>query len=210
MSAIGVELEAFENVRLRSSTVPALYIASCVELVVEMIGSRGRGFSEKTDEGNSYDVLGSESKDGSRGVSVSTSTRGGARPTEETVVAVVSALPRLAELEDMPKRRVMLGLLASKGDRRGFSGVVLSDMGVRGRAEIEEAVYESEEGISMGSSFVSPKLIRSAISPIALDAGGVANSSSRRSTSSLNTLPGMLSDGPSESMRARIVMRFVL
>ena len=131
MSAIGVELEAFENVRLRSSTVPALYIASWVELVVEMIGSRGRGFSEKTDEGNSYDVLGSESNDGRRGVSVSTSTRGGARPTEETVVAVVSALPRLAEPEDMPKRRVMLGLLASKGDRRGLSGVVLSDMGVK-------------------------------------------------------------------------------
>jgi hypothetical protein len=76
--------------------------------------------------------------------------------------------------------------------------------------ERAETGVGSEAGISMGSSLVSPKSIKPAISPTGLGCGGDANSSSRRLMSSLNTLPGMLRDGPRESISALIVMRFML
>ena len=176
-----------------------------------MIGSKsGSGFSDRTDEGSSKEGRLSLSNDGKRGESMSKSTLGGARPTEDIVVAVVSALPLLAELADMPNRRVMLGFDANNGDLRGLSlssGALASDDGVRGlpAPEVDGDVF----GISTGGMVVSPKSIRLAIWPAADGGGGAANNSSLRSISSEKTLPGMLSEGPRESMSARIVMRFV-
>lgn len=195
MSAMGVEDEALESARERSSAGRDLDPG--LEAEAEMMGSRGRGLSEMTEEGNSNDGR-SLSNDGRRGESSSRSTRGGARPTEDTVVAVVSALPLRAELALMPNNRVMLGFEANRGDRRGFS--IVSETGV---------IERVEAGISTGGIVVSPKSIILAICPAADGGGGVLNSSSRRSISSENTLPGMLSEGPSESIRARIVIRFV-
>lgn len=195
MSAMGVEDEALESARERSSAGRDLDPG--LEAEAEMMGSRGRGLSEMTEEGNSNDGR-SLSNDGRRGESSSRSTRGGARPTEDTVVAVVSVLPLRAELALMPNNRVMLGFEANRGDRRGFS--IVSETGV---------IERVEAGISTGGIVVSPKSIILAICPAADGGGGVLNSSSRRSISSENTLPGMLSEGPSESIRARIVIRFV-
>lgn len=121
------------------------------------------------------------SNDGKRGESVRSSTRGGAALIEETVVSV---LPRRIG-GFAPNNRVRLGFEGSRGDRFGFSGGAGASVG-------------SRTGMD-----VSPK--QKSSSPL----GGVLNNSSRRSIKTVKTFPGILSEGPRDSMSDFIVIRFV-
>lgn len=195
ISAIGVEVE---NVRVRSWTVPAGYCASAGVSV----GSCGKSFSLIS----STLLSSSDSKEGSRGESVRSSTLGGEGWTKDVVDSPVSL--RGTEGAE-PKRRDKLGLLGSKGDFFGLStrgadrgvSVVCLDTGV------VEREISSIEAIVTG---LSPKSIRPLAVSIPDTGGGDEKSSSRRSRSSVRTPPGILREGPRDSISAFRVIRFVL
>lgn len=186
MSAIGVGVE---RSRTRSSTRGVGSDGSC--------GAGGRSLLS-----SSFEFAESLSKDGSRGESVRTSTLGGEGWTIESADEAVVLRERdgFAAL----KRREKLGLFGIKGD---FFGLSLTGMR-RGvcLGGVAEREMSSMEGMATS---VLPKSMSSSAAWIPDMGGGSENSSERLDKSSVRTAPGMLREGPRESMRALRVIRFV-
>lgn len=89
--------------------------------------------------------------------------------------------------------------LSSTGADTGVSSECLET----GDADLEiSSIVDSAAG-------VSPKSMSDIAASVPDIAGGWVKSSSRRSRSSVRTVPGMLSEGPRESMKALRVIRLV-
>lgn len=139
-----------------------------------------------------------------------TSTRGGA---VSGILASVSTLFRRgSEACELVKSFVMLGLEGSFG---GFRFVdpscttAVSSVLWEYELSVVENVLDLAEGGTTGGISTSLKLIKSCAVSMADGGGGSLKRVSRRSISSLMTTPGMLRDGPRDSVSALRVIRLV-
>lgn len=110
----------------------------------------------------------------------------------------------------LPKRRDKLGFFGSC--IKGFFDFSTKGTDIGVPSEWLEGEGEGDRETSLmvdRAAGVSPKLMRSIAVSVPDISGGVVKSSTRRSSNSVRTVPGMLRDGPRDSISALRVIRLV-